>query len=108
MTVQELARKLDLSVAAMPQPDKEVLGGYAGDMPSWVMGNASEGDAWVTILGNRNIVAVSVLLDMSCIVVTEGVDVSGEVRELAEAQEVNLLTTNRSSFDTAAAIKQLL
>lgn len=108
MTVQELADRLELTPVALPHPETEVLSGYVGDMPSWVMGNASEGCAWVTILNNRNIAAVAVLLEMACVIVTEGAEVSEEVASVAMEQEVNLLSTGLSSFDTVARMAELL
>ena len=35
MTVQALARDLELETLAMPDPDAEITGGYAGDLLSW-------------------------------------------------------------------------
>lgn len=108
MTVQELAERMELTPVALPHPETEVLSGYVGDMPSWVMGNASEGCAWVTILNNRNIAAVAVLLEMACVIVTEGAEVSEEVAAVAMEQEVNILSTGLSSFDTVARMAELL
>lgn len=108
MTVRELAERLDLNVIALPRPEEEVLSGYVGDMPSWVMGYATEGSAWVTILNNRNIVAVAVLLEMACVIVTEGAEVSEEVAGVAKDQDVNLLSTTMSSFRTVARMAELL
>lgn len=108
MTVQELVDSLGLTPLSLPHPDVEIRSGYVGDMPSWVMGNASEGCAWVTILNNRNIVAVAVLLEMACVIVTEGADVSDEVTAVAKEQDVNLLCAEQSSFDVVAKMAQLL
>lgn len=108
MTAKELADALSLTVVTLPNPEAEVQSGYVGDMPSWVMGNASEGCAWVTILNNRNIVAVAVLLEMACIIVTEGAAVSEEVAAVAEEQEINLFATEESSFDLVARLAKLI
>ena len=35
------------------------------------MGRAQEGDAWFTVMGNVNAVAVAVLADTACLVLTE-------------------------------------
>jgi hypothetical protein len=43
--------------------EKEITGGYTGDLLSWVMGRASCGNAWITIMSNINIIAVASLLD---------------------------------------------
>lgn len=106
MTAKELAEKMSLNVVALPNPNAEVQNGYVGDMPSWVMGYATEGSAWVTILNNRNIVAVAVLLEMACVIVTEGAEVSEEVAAVAMDQNVNLFSTTKSSFDTVARMAE--
>ena len=89
MTVKELANRLGYEVVCMPEPDRDVTGGYAGDLLSWVMGRAESGDAWVTIMSNLNIVAVASLADPSCIVLSEGVALDDGVKERAEQQSVN-------------------
>lgn len=108
MTVNEMAETLHLRSLTMPDPEREVESGYAGDMPSWVMGNADQGCAWLTIMNNRNIVAVAVLLDMACIVVAEGSEVPEEVVKLAESKDVNLLSSEKDVFTLSAEIAGLL
>ena len=58
MTVEQLAKTEGFAPICVPDETREILGGYAGDLLSWVMGRAKEGDAWVTIMSNVNIVAV--------------------------------------------------
>ncbi|MBQ8063635.1 MAG: hypothetical protein IJ720_01240 [Clostridia bacterium] len=108
MTAKELAEALSLNIVTLPDPEAEVQSGYVGDMPSWVMGYATEGSAWVTILNNRNIVAVAVLLEMACVIVTEGAEVSEEVAAVAKDRNVNLFSTTESSFRTVARMAELL
>ena len=83
MTVKELRERLDLQVLSEPDPDRAVTGGYAGDLLSWVMGRAQSGDAWVTIMTNRNIIAVASLADTACIIVAEDSVVEPDVISLA-------------------------
>jgi len=104
MTVKELADALALEVICMPEPDREVTGGYAGDLLSWVMGRAASGDAWVTIMSNLNIIAVAALADPSCIILSERVEPESEVRERAERQGVNLLKSEKPTFALCAEI----
>lgn len=108
MTVKEMAETLQLQTLTLPDPEREVESGYAGDMPSWVMGNAEQGCAWLTIMNNRNIIAVAVLLDMACIVVAEGSEVPEEVIKLAESKDVNLLASDKNVFTLSAEIAGLL
>lgn len=104
MTVREMSEKLNLNVICMPDGDREVSGGYAGDLLSWVMGRAQSGDAWITIMSNLNIIAVASLADPSCIILSEGVTVDDAVRSRAEAQGVNLLSSELDTFALCATI----
>lgn len=104
MTVSDLANLPDFSAVVVPDGSREILGGYAGDLLSWVMGRASEGDAWVTIMSNVNIVAVSTLADPACIVLSEGVKPDDETLKRAEQQGVNIISTNLDTFHACACI----
>ena len=108
LTVKELCQKNGYEVLCMPDPDREVTGGYAGDLLSWVMGRAKEGDAWVTIMSNVNIIAVASLADPSCIILSENVSPDDGVLARAEAQGVNLLKTRKDTFAVCAEIAVLL
>lgn len=108
MTVKELLEKADVRAVALPDPDREIECGYAGDLLSWVMGNAGGGCAWMTIMTNRNIVAVARLLDMACIIVTEDSDIPDDVAELAKEQGINLLATGTPTFEMCALVSGLL
>ena len=108
MTVREMSEKLNLNVICMPDGDREVSGGYAGDLLSWVMGRAQSGDAWITIMSNLNIIAVASLADPSCIILSEGVTVDDTVRSRAEAQGVNLLSSELDTFALCAMIAKEL
>ena len=108
MTVKQLAESLSLKVICMPDGDREVTGGYAGDLLSWVMGRANSGDAWITIMSNVNIVAVATLADPSCIVLSEGVGIDAEVLEKAKSVGVNILGSDEDTFALCARIAAVL
>ena len=104
MTVRELAVQLSLRELAMPDGDREVEGGYTGDLLSWVMGRAQSGDAWITIMSNLNIVAVASLADVACVILAEDVVPEQDVVKTAMAKGVNLLGAKESSFALSAAV----
>lgn len=108
MTVNELLNMPEFRAVCIPNGDREIRGGYAGDLLSWVMGRASEGDAWVTIMSNVNIVAVCTLADPACIILSEGVLPDPEAKKRAEEQGVNILTTELDTFSACAKISALL
>ncbi len=108
MTVNEFANAGGFSVVCMPSPDKEVSGAYVGDLLSWVMGRASESNAWITIMSNQNIVAVAVLSDVSCILLAEGVTLDEQVKTLAESKGVNVLSTPMAAYEAAISVSEII
>ena len=108
MTVKEITEVLSLEVFCMPDADREVEGGYAGDLLSWVMGRANAGNAWITIMSNVNIVAVATLADPSCIILSEGVLPDNDTLDKARSVGVNLLGSKKATFDTCVDISKLL
>ncbi len=108
MTVKELAEKLDLKPLCLPYPDREVKGGYAGDLLSWVMGRAPADALWATIMSNVNIVAVAMLRDVAAIVVCEGAEVGEDVIARAEQQDINLLVAEKGIYEVCVEASKLI
>ncbi len=102
MTVAEFAEKFGFKlVAGAGGADSEVKGVYIGDLLSWVMGKAEEGNAWLTIQGHVNVIAVALLTCVSCIIVCEGAEVSDDSKVKADKEDIPLLTTELSTYETA-------
>lgn len=108
MTVNELAAICGLEVILLLDGEREVSGAYAGDLLSWVMGRASEGNAFITIMTNLNVIAVASLRDLSCVIFAEGVPVPQEVIDAAAAKEINLLGSRLPVYETCAALSRCL
>ena len=108
MTVAQLADQLSLTALCMPEGDREVEGGYCGDLLSWVMSRAKSGDAWVTIMTNINVVAVASLTDCACVILAENAEVEPAVIEKAKSQGINLFVSEKDSFILCAQIGSLL
>lgn len=108
MTVRELSERTNCEPLLMPDGDREVTGGYAGDLLSWVMGRAQSGDCWVTIMSNVNVAAVGQLTDCACIVFSEGVHPDEPVVNAAKLHDLNLLLSEKSTFELCAEIGALL
>lgn len=104
MTVKTLIAQLSLEEITVADYDREVTGGYAGDLLSWVMGRAREGDAWVTIMTNINVLAVATLADVACVILAENVPIEADVAEAARAKGVTLLRTDKATFDVCKLI----
>lgn len=104
MNIETLVKELGFETLSLPSPDAEIVGGYAGDLLSWVMGRAEEGNVWVTIMTNINIVAVASLVGVSAIVVAENSEISPDVVTKAKEQGINLLRTDMPIFEAVLAI----
>lgn len=106
MTVSSL---LNNGFRAVTLPDKErgIGGVYIGDLLSWVMSSAESDNAWVTIMSNINVVAVASLVDVSCIILAEGVSLDEGVVAQAEAKGINILSTGMTAYETAKTLSVL-
>ena len=87
---------------------REVKGCYCGDLLSWVMGRAKADDAWLTVMGNVNAIAVASLADVACVILAEGVTLPEDVQRAAAEREICFLTTSRTAYETAAALSACL
>ncbi len=108
MRIIEIKEKLGLQVVSLPDPDREVTGCYIGDLLSWVMGAATSGDLWITIMSNINIVAVAALCDTASIILAEGVTVDEEVRKTAELKGINILSSDMSAYALATKLAEYI
>ncbi len=105
MTVRELVEALQLTVLCEGELDRNVCGGYCGDLLSWVMSRAKADDAWFSVIGNTNAIAVCVLADVSCLVLCENAPFDGAAKTRAEIEGVTVLRSERTAFELAAALK---
>ena len=108
MKISEATEKLGYEIVTMPDPNMEVIGGYAGDLLSWVMGRAESGNIWVTIMSNINIVAVASLVGVSAVVVAEGATIPQDVVDKATEQGINIIKTDDPTFLAVLKIGKIL
>lgn len=110
MTVRDLKENLDLQYICNESlaEEKTVSGCYCGDLLSWVMSRAKEGDAWLTVMGNITAMGVAVLAEVACIILTENAPVDDEAIRRAEENEVIILGTGKTTYEIAAEISKLL
>ncbi len=104
MNQNDLANKLGLSPVNNIQDKKEVTGCYVGDLLSFVMGRATPGDLWITVMNNINIVAVAVMADVSCIVLCEDVNADEDVIQRATEKEVMIYKSPLTAFELSKEI----
>ena len=108
MKIKEFVEKLNLKVLTDYDAQRDITGCYCGDLLSWVMSRAKEGDVWLTVMGNINSIAVCVLSDCACILLTENAPLDEDARLKAESMSIPVLQSEKSTFDLAVEISKLL
>ena len=109
MKVSELIEKLNLDILTQKGfEDRDVTGCYIGDLLSHVMGKATEGDCWITILNNINIVAVASLTEAACVLLSEGVSADEKIIEKADGEGIIILKSDLTAYELAVKISELL
>ena len=105
MNVRQLANYFDLRVAAGDKElDREVTGGYCGDLLSDVMANAPLGCVWMTVQSHPNIVAVSVLREMAAVILTGGRAPDPDTVGKADQEHIPILLWPGSAFELAGRL----
>lgn len=105
MNVKELVDQFNLAVAAGQNGlDRQIQGGYCGDLLSDVMGNAPTGCIWLTVQTHQNIVAVAVLREMAAIVLSGGQEPDQETIDKANEEGIPILMSPDTAFDLAGQV----
>ncbi|MFN3820700.1 MAG: serine kinase [bacterium] len=108
MHLSLLIENLTLKPIVLIDGNRTVKGGFVGDLLSYVMGNASEGDLWFTIQTHPNVIAVATLKDLAGVIICGGRSPEEETIQRAKEVGVNLLTTEEQIFPISGRLYQLL
>lgn len=108
MTVRDLIVPLELDVLCEGDLDRTVVGGYCGDLLSWVMGRAPADSAWFTVMGNVNAIAVCVLAELPCLILCESAALDDAARTRAEAENIPVLRSSKDAYTLAVRLSKLL
>ena len=104
MLLETLPVRLETKQEKLDQP---ITGVYCGDLLSWVMSHAKEGNIWLTIQGHINIIAVASLIGIPAIIVVEGSVVDEEVISKANEEGIAILTTKKTAYEIASLCNEL-
>lgn len=110
MTVKELVQELDLEPLCQTEHSlqKEIESGFCCDLNSFVMANAPEKCAWLTVLGNINSIAVCIYSNISVLILTGGERLDKNATKKAMEYDIPVFTTQEHSFELSAKISELL
>lgn len=109
MNVHELAAACGFTYYSGKDAEaRTVSRAYCCDLLSWVIGRAGDEDALVTVMSNANVIAVAVMADLPCVILTEGVKPDDKALEKALENGVIVLSSERTSYETAILIYNIL
>ena len=106
MKLKDILTLPECRVLAEGDPQQELSRVFCCDLLSIAMGKAPADGVWVTVMGNRNTLAVASLTDTACIVLAEGVSLDEGTLAKAEEEGIAVLSTDLPSFDIALEIYQ--
>jgi len=86
----------------------EITGGYVSDLLSDVMGNAKEGQVWITLQTHQNIIAVGSLKDLSAIIIVKGLVPEADTIEKSNIENIPVLSTELDTFNITGRLFDLL
>ncbi len=109
MNVREIVEALGLAVACCPEGlDRNVTGGYTGDLLSDVMGNAKAGHLWITRQVHQNIVAVASLKELAAIILINASQPAADTLSRAETEGIPILVSDLPAFELSGGVFNLL
>lgn len=109
ISVNDIAEQLGLEViCCRSQLQKRVTGGYVSDLLSDVMGNAAEGEIWITLQSHLNVVAIASLKEISAVVLVKGIRPDEQVIAKAEKEGIPILTAPGPAFEIVGKIYHIL
>jgi len=109
MKVSELVEKLGLTVySGQNGLDREINGGYVSDLLSDVMGNATEGEVWITLQVHQNVMAIASLKDLAAVILVNGLKPHENTVRHSDDENIPVLGTDNSTFDISGKLYQLI
>jgi predicted transcriptional regulator len=109
MTLLEIVKSLGLKVYCGENLlHSEVKGGYVSDLLSDVMGNANEGEVWITLQSHMNVVAIASLKELPAVILVKNINVEEVILKKAVEEGIAILGSPEDTFDVAGKLFELL
>ncbi len=107
MKTFELAKELNLQLLIETDKDIKIEGVYVGDLLSVVMSKAKADYIWITIQTHINVMAVAELLDISCIIVVENMEVEADTLQKARELGIPIFRSRESAYQVACKLNSM-
>ncbi|MDR1905874.1 MAG: hypothetical protein LBQ27_03020 [Clostridiales bacterium] len=103
MDINKLTELLSAEVKNLGE-NKKVETGYCGDFLSFAMSRAPSQSAWFTVMSNVNVAAVSLLADVSVIVLCENVIPDDALLNRCVSEGLSVICTKYSAYEAAGML----
>jgi predicted transcriptional regulator len=109
MKVSEIVNELGLTVhSGQNGLDREITGGYVSDLLSDVMGNAAEGEVWITLQVHQNVMAIASLKDLAAVILVNKLEPHENTVRHSNEENIPILGTSFSTFEMAGKLYQII
>ncbi|HNW86144.1 MAG TPA: AraC family transcriptional regulator [Candidatus Limiplasma sp.] len=107
MSILELATLLNAEIIEPGNaPETQVSCGYACDLLSWVLAHGRKGMAWTTVQTHVNVIAVAVLMEMACVILSESNQLEPDSLRKAKEEGLAVLMTDKTAYEICGLMMQ--
>lgn len=100
MKVSDLVDKFELKVYSGNEGlNREIQGAYVSDLLSDVMGNAEEGEIWITLQTHQNVMAIASLKDMAAVILVKDLEPDEDTLSYSNREGIPVLGTSLETFE---------
>ncbi|NQV02433.1 MAG: serine kinase [Bacteroidia bacterium] len=87
--------------------EREITGGYSGDLLSDVLANTKKGDIWVTLQIHQNIIAVACSKELSGIILANGREPEEETLKKAKEEKIPIMISHSLTYEVVGKLYEL-
>ena len=108
MKIKDIVKVLDLQVISGQELlEREVTGGYAGDLLSDVLANSKKGSIWITLQIHQNIIAVASSKELSAIIIVNGRTPDEATLMSAQDEKIPVLISSLLTYEIAGRLYEI-
>ena len=108
MKIKDIVKPLGLKVISGEKfLEREVTGGYAGDLLSDALANSKKGNLWITLQIHQNIVAVASSKELSGIIIVNRRKPEEETLKKAKEEKIPVMISSLLTYEVAGRLYEI-